>query len=430
VTDVAVADVSRARAVTGLGLRAERLLLLAIFITSLGNSIQLTAASIVTLRTEGSAVAVGWLFVAFSAPPVLLSFYFGRLADRFDRRTLCIVSDLGSTVIAIGLPVWLLLGLRADAGLYAATFGLAAMGALFLPASNALIKERVAENRLGPFNANFEMAFQAGTLLSTGIGGWFVQLFGARPLFFFNGATFVASILCFLAMGRRPTSLPAPEEATIVDAGVEPPAATSRLPIGLAVLYALGNPVITVSNTLLVVLVIGTFREGAGILGVVDALAGIGFFASAVLYKRLIRRVPDLRIALVGYLASAAFITLEPQFGVIALMFLLPGGTITFGVARVACRTMLMRAIHESRAGRVFGAANAFGLSLSIVATIAIAEIVDRTHARWGFVALAVLMVAVAVPTAALVSRAQQAAPDLSRVVGARRRWSPSEKGE
>jgi MFS family permease len=386
----------------------EQLLLLAIFITSLGNSIQLTAASIVTLQTEGSAVAVGWLFVAFSAPPVLLSFYFGRLADRFDRRTLCILSDVGSTVIAIGLPVWLLLGLRADVGLYAATFGLAAMSALFLPASSALVKERVAESRLAPFNANFEMAFQAGTLLSTGIGGWFVQLFGARPLFFFNGATFVASILCFLAMGRRP-SMPATDDAGTLDVGHEAPAVTRRLRMGLGVLYALGHPVITVSNTLLVVLVIGTFREGAGVLGVVDALAGIGFFASAVLYKRLIRRVPDLRIALVGYLASAAFITLEPQFGVLGLMFLLPGGTITFGAARVACRTMLMRAIDERRAGRVFGAANAFGLSMSIVATIAIAELVDRTHAVWGFAALAALMVAVAAPTVVLVSRAQQA---------------------
>lgn len=405
-TEVALAPVTTARARAGR--RVERLVLSAIFITSLGNSIQLTAASIVTLRVEHSAVAVGWLFVAFSAPPVLLSFFFGRLSDRLDRRKLLIASDLGSAVIAAALPLWLLLGQRPNVGLYAVTFGLAAMSALFLPASSALIKERVLEGRLAPFNANFEMAFQAGTLLSTAIGGWFVQLFGARPLFFFNAGTFVASALCFAAMGARG---PRVERETDPTKGETTAAASRPQVVRLGALYALGNPIITVSNTLLVVLVLAAFRHGPGVLGVVDALAGVGFFASAVLYKIVSKRSPNLRIALLGYLGSAAFITLQPQFGVIALMFLLPGGTITFGVARIACRTMLMRAVDEARAGRVFGAANAFGLSLSVVATVAIADLVDHTHVRWGFVALALFIACAATSTVALVVRARQGAP-------------------
>jgi hypothetical protein len=164
----------------------------------------------------------------------------------------------------------------------------------------------------------------------------------------------------------------------------------------LALLYALGNPIITVSNTLLVVLVIRTFQQGAGTLGVVDAVAGAGFFLAAALYKALNRRLPDLRLALLGYVASAAFIALQPRFGVAGLLLLLPLGTITFGIARISCRTMLMHAVAERRAGRVFGATNAFGLAFSVAATVAVSGISDMTAVRHGFTSLSVLIVGTA----------------------------------
>jgi MFS family permease len=46
--------------------------------------------------TAGSALSVGWLFIAASVPPALLSLVFGKIADRYDRRTLCMVADLAS----------------------------------------------------------------------------------------------------------------------------------------------------------------------------------------------------------------------------------------------------------------------------------------------------------------------------------------------
>ena len=377
----------------------ERLLVCASFVTSLGNSIQLTAAAIVIVQASQSMIAVGWVFVAFSAPPVVLSLLFGRLADRFDRRALCIGCDLASAALAAALPTWLLLGGSPTIGIYAATFGLSAISALFLPASNALIKERVADERLGPFNAHFEMGLQAGTLLSTAIGGVLVQWYGAEPLFYFNAVTFLLSAALFVAMGRRPAGAVASETV-----GASAGGGTGDRPLltKLGLLYALGNPIITVSNTLLVVLVIHTFRQGAGVLGVVDALAGVGFFLAAALYKLLNRRASNLHVALLGYAACAVFILLQPRFGVPGLMLLLPLGTVTFGVARIACRTMLMRAAPEHRAGRIFGATNAFGLAFSVAATVAVSAVSDRTAVRHGFASLAALIVCVAGVTIAV----------------------------
>ncbi len=397
-TSLAAADIPAAE--TPVSRRAERLLLPATFITNLGNSIQLTAASIVMLQSEHSTVAVGWLFVAFSVPATLLSLVFGPLVDRFDRRTLCLLCDLVSALVAAALPLWLLLGGAPNVGIYAATFLLAAVGAMFVPASNALIKERVADRRLGPFNANFEIATQAGTLLSTAIGGVLVQFYGAAPLFFFNAATFIASMVCFVLMGRRIG------RTDVTGAPLPVSAAPSHAPLArLGLLYALGQPIVVVVNTLIVVLLLQAYNQKAGILGVADSLAGVGVIAAAALYKWVSPRRPNLRIALVGYVACGTILALETHFGVWVFMLLYPLGAMMFGVGRVAARTMLLHAVPEHRAGRVFGTTNAVGLMFSVAATIGISRLVDHSTVQTGWSVLGAGVACTAVVAVALLWR-------------------------
>jgi MFS family permease len=360
---------------------------------------------LLVLQTEKSTLAVGWLFVAVAVPQVLLSALFGRLADHFDRRALCILCDLLSCAVAVVFLISLHFQAKPGVAVYLANLLLAAITAMFLPASTALIKERVQHERLGQFNANFEIATQAGTLLSTAIGGAVVQLIGTTPLFAFNAATFVVSAACLLSIGRRSIKGAAESVNRVHTSAI----LTTPAPIiRLGLLYALGNVVITVSNTLIVVLVIRVFHQGAGVLGVIDSLAGIGVLIAAAVYKSVSTRVGNLRIALVGYLGCAVFIALEPQLGVVALMFLLLSGALTFGLARVAARTLLMSAVVEDRVGRVFGATNAFGLAFSVVATLAISGVADHTEVRYGFLALALLVGAISLVAAATLWRTQQ----------------------
>jgi len=378
-------------------LRTERLLVGAAFITCLGNSIQLTASALLLLRTERTALAVGWLFIAVALPQVLLSIGGGRLADRFDRRALAVVCDAAAALTALGLPLWLVLGGPVGGAAYLANFALAMISAVFMPVTNALIKERVRDERLGRFNASFEVATQAGTLLSAAAGGFLIAGFGIEPLLFFNALTFVASAACTYALGR----LPEPVAVTDDEAVRTAPKARAQAPLArLGLLYAIGNIVITLSNTLLVVLVIDAFQRGPGMLGVVDALAGVGILFAAAVYQRASARMDNLKIALGGYLACATLIALEP-FGLAALLLVIPFASLSFGLARVAARTMLMRAVPAHRAGRVFGATNAFGLAFSVVATIAISGVADATSVTRGFHAFAGL-VAVTTAVAAL----------------------------
>jgi MFS family permease len=368
--------------------RTEQLFLAANFTTWLGNGTQLIAASVLVLRAEHSTLAVGWVFVVVAIPQALFSLYFGRLADRFDRRTMCMICDLCSAGVAVVLPVWLILGGAPNVAAYVVSFALAIVAAAFVPASNALIKERVSTERLAPFNANFTIATQAGSLLSGAAGGFMIEFFGLRPMFFFNAVTFAFSACCWIVMGRR-----AAEPTAQAAASAEPArAGEAGAPLRrLGILFAVGSVNITVSNALLVVVVIQTFRQSTGIYGAVDALAGIGILVGAASYKRAVSRLSNHWLALIGFIGNASLIALEP-FRIGLLIGVIPFAAVSFGIANVSSRTLLTRAIPPERAGRVFGAVNAFGLGAALVATAAIAGISDHISIRYAFWTLSLLI--------------------------------------
>jgi MFS family permease len=375
--------------------RAEWLIVPGNFITCLGNGIQLDATGVLLVRADKTALAVGWLFIVVAVPQVLLSWWFGRVADRYDRRMLCTLSDLTSAAAALALPVWLILGGAASTSSYVSNFALAAVAGLFMPASNALIKERIPQARLGRFNSHFEISTQAGTLLSAAVGGFMIQLYGVKPLLFFNAATFLASAMFWIALGRRPaTPLSTAQSAVGVnDSGPAGSAAGARparqSPLAwLGLLYGSGQLVITASNTLLVVLILESFRRGPGYLGLVDTFAGVGVMFAAAWFPRVSNRIRGPRLAFLGMLGSAVCMAIEP-FNVYATMVIIFFSGLLFGMARIAARTMLMSAVEESRAGRVFGATNAFGLGLGAVVTIGLALVSDHATIKIGFFCLA-----------------------------------------
>lgn len=370
--------------------RAERLLVPAAFATALGNNVQLIVGALLMIREQRTMMAVGWLFIAVAVPQALLSPLFGRLADRFDRRALWLGCDVTSAVLALALPLWLVGGGAQGPGIYTANLALAVVSALFVPASSALIKERIPADRLRRFNARYEMGTQAGMLLSATVGGLTVQTFGAVPLLVFNAGTFAVSALCVAAVGRRPDR--APTTTVVADWATIP--ATARGPLRVRrfiLLYAQGSVVVTVFNALLPTALIGELRLGAGTFGVVDALGGLGFLAATGVYRIVSRRHPDLRIAVVGFLLCDVALVLQSQFGIAGYLIGVPLGAFVFGQARIASRTMLMASADEAAVGRAFGLANAGGLAATVGVMFLVATVTDHSDTRYGFGVLAAL---------------------------------------
>lgn len=373
--------------------RTERLLAPAAFVTALGNNVQLIASALLMVRTGRTMLAVGLLFIAVAVPQALLSPAFGRLADRYDRRRLWIGCDAASAVLALALPVWLTLGGASAPGVYAANFALAVVAALFFPVSNALIKERVPAERVRRFNARYEMATQAGMLLSATVGGLLVQTVGAVPLLSFNAGTFVVSASMLVAVGRRPETprRPSAEPAT----GAVRTLPRRPVPLGrLILLYAQGNVVVTVFNALLPELVLGEWHRGAATFGAIDAVGSLGFLGATWFSRHAVRRFGDLRVAVVGFLFCDLTFVLQPLAGPARISALVALGAFVFGTARISSRNLIMTTVDEAHVGRAFGLANAGGLAATVVVMLAVAEVVDHSDARWGFALCAALSTA------------------------------------
>lgn len=369
--------------------RAERLLVPAGLITTAGNTFQITASAILVFRAGDTALSVGWLFIAVAIPQVLLAVLFGRLADRFDRRSLSITADVAGAVAAFVLPVWLWTHSSATLGSYLANFLLACSAALFNPAANALVKERVQDARLDRFNSRFEMANNTGMLLSSALAGFLVGWFGATPLFVFNAGTFAVSALLTFLIGRKPAAPAASAASGVSDRPTA--AAPVAYPVKrLALLWTSGAANLIVANTILTVLILQTFHKGTWLIGVVDALAGVGFLTGAACYPKLVARFGGLRLAVVAGILNCVLLGFE-SLNYIVLMAVIPFAGFLFAQARIAGRVLVMRASPDERVGSIFGGAQAFGLALGTAATVVLAGFADHVGVRWAFVVLAAM---------------------------------------
>jgi MFS family permease len=245
------------------------------------------------------------------------------------------------------------------------------------------------------------MATNAGMLLASSLAGFLVVVFGPTPLFVFNSITFVASAALTYLVGRKPAKAPAPvvEEpaADVVTSELVAPPAPRRAPIRrLGLLYTSGNINLMVANVILTALILHTFHQGAWLVGVVDALAGVGFIVGAASYGWISARISGLRMALVCSLICCVTIVLEPA-GYIVLMVVIPFAGFFFANFRIAARTLLMKASPEEQVGRIFGGAQAFGLGLGIAATLGLSVLADHTSVPVAFWSLAALIGAIAV---------------------------------
>jgi MFS family permease len=388
--------------------RTERLLLPASSITTAGNAFQLTAASILVYHADSNALAVGWLFIAVAVPQAVLAVLFGRLVDRYDRRVLSVTADLVSMVTALALPVWLWLGGAHAPGAYLASFLLACSAALYMPASNALVKERIRDDRLVKFNSRFEVFNNGGLLLASALAGVLYVAVGPVPLFLVNSATFIASAALTWLIGRKPPQpAPAAAEPTAAQPQPQGPATPAAAPDSrpasqpvkrLAMLYVNASMGLVVASALLLVVILHNFHKGPWLVGVTDALAFTGFLIGGALYPRISAKANMLRLAVIAMLANLVCWCLEP-LNWIVLMCVIPLGGICFAASRISARTLLMRASPADRVGRVFGSTQAVGLALSIVVTIVMSQVADSISVPAAFWALGALQAVIAIGT-------------------------------
>ncbi len=367
--------------------RDFRSLFLAQIVSFAGDWFATVAMLGLVIDRTGSDLAAAAVFVVQTLPAFLLSPLAGPAADRFDRRTLMVAVSLlqaaaaGFFLIALHGPVVFA---------FLAQGIISALGAFFLPASQAAVPNLVDAEDLKL--ATVMMSSTWGAMLAVGaaVGGLFTLAFGRDAAFVADGATFVVAALLIVSV-RRPTQVVTAERRRGRMRPVADTVETFR--------YARTNPLVAAllgsklgfglgSGTMgmLPLLATGAFDSGDAGTGLLLGARGLGvvvgpFVANWLLARRAGRSVMSgilLTCGTAGLVYAAGYLVVgtSPVLAVAATGTLLAhlGGGAQWALSTYG----LQSAVPDYIRGRVFAADFALvtvTMSLSIVAAGALAEV-------------------------------------------------------
>lgn len=169
-----------------------RYLWLASVVSMLGDWFNAIATVILVNKYTDSGTAVGALFLARSLPPFLLGPLAGVIADRFNRKSILILTDLSRAVIVIGFlfvnspeRAWLI---------YALSIAQFMVSAFFEPARAAIMPSVVeGNNELLLANTLSSATWSAMLAFGAAIGGFTAAVFGAPTALVIDALSFLLS---------------------------------------------------------------------------------------------------------------------------------------------------------------------------------------------------------------------------------------------
>ena len=161
-------------------------------ISELGNWFNFIAGlGLVRVVSGGAPEVTAWLLISRTAPFALFAPLAGALVDKWSRRTVMIVSDVGRTVFALGFlfvkspnHLWIA---------YTCSVIMALFTALFEAAKNAATPNITGDEGLLAGNA---LMFSSRFLLMSigaALGGWASDVFGYEAAFIINAFSFLVS---------------------------------------------------------------------------------------------------------------------------------------------------------------------------------------------------------------------------------------------
>ncbi len=378
------------------------LLWAAMTVSLLGDGIYFVAIAWQVYELSNAPTALSVVGVAWTLPNVLLILIGGVLSDRFDRRTLMIVSDvvrgLAIGLIALlaltdSLEFWHLLVLVAVYG---------AGEALFAPAFQAIVPDIVPAEHLVQANSlDMLMRPLAAQLAGPAIGGLMVAAFGTGVAFAFDAATFGVSALCLLAMGKRP--LPWREDSISVRGALadiregfgfarsERWLWASLLAAAVSLLFSFGA-----SQVLLPFVIKNDLGGGSGDYGLALAAVGVGSILAAVVVGRGALPRRPIAVMFSGWVTAVVCVGLwglATEVWQIIAISVVRGAGISVGL--VVWMTLMHTRIPRHLLGRVSSVDWMLSMSLIPLSFAAIGPVAEAFGARETLVAAGLLGAAV-----------------------------------
>ena len=358
-------------------------------VSLLGDWFNLIASAALVASLTQSGVAVGGLFVVRMLAQLVVSPFAGVAADRYNRKQLLILTDIGRAITLIGFlfvrepgQVWLLYVLSAI------QLGLSGF---FFPTRTAILPDLVSRKELGAANALSSATWSVMLAFGAALGGLAAGQWGVYPSFVIDAFTFLASalLLAQISYDHKP-SIAGSDKSVGAALGqyVDGIRYLLRHQDNLVIGLHKGAFALTVSGGFQVIQValadrVFVIGEGGGTgLGLMYMSVGIGTVIGPILARRFTKdHGRALRIAIaIGYVTAALgllIVASSTTFGVVLVGTLVRG--LGVGVGWVFSTQLLLQLLPARVRGRVFSTEFAIFTLMNAAAAAGIGWTMDNT---------------------------------------------------
>ena len=174
--------------------RNYRILYPASALSNIGSWAQRVAQDWLVLELTGSPQILGIVTGLQFAPTLFLSLYAGKLADKFDKRKLLYLTNLGAGLASAWLGILIISGVVQIWHVYIAALAIGVFSALDAPVRTSFSSELVGKTDLANAVSLNSANFNVGRLVGPALSGFLILLFGTGPSFLINSLTYVVMI--------------------------------------------------------------------------------------------------------------------------------------------------------------------------------------------------------------------------------------------
>lgn len=237
--------------------------------------------SVWAFEKTGSATALGLAQVFYITPFLIISPLAGVMIDRYNRKLMMMVSDLGAVCATLFVLLMNIAGSLEIWHLYVASAVTGLFSAFQWPAYSASISLMVPKEQLGRANGMMSLLESAPAVLAPVLAGVLYSLVGLTPLLLFDVVTFVLAVLVLAAI-----HVPQPERTDAGKAagnGLLSEAAygfryifSRPSLLGLQLVFLIGNLFSGLAWNLLTPMVLARSGQNELVLGTVLSAGSIG----------------------------------------------------------------------------------------------------------------------------------------------------------
>ncbi|NBR78185.1 MAG: MFS transporter, partial [Microbacteriaceae bacterium] len=145
--------------------------------------------------TNNDATTLGIVTALQFLPAMLLSLYGGLLADRFNKRKLLLLTNVGAGFASVILGILVVTGSVVLWHVFALALLLGIFTAIDSPIRVSFTSELVGKDDLANAVSLNSANFNAGRLIGPALSGFLIYQFGTGPSFLLNTATYVVMVV-------------------------------------------------------------------------------------------------------------------------------------------------------------------------------------------------------------------------------------------